>query len=82
MQTPTAPGALPPQVRAHHRAASVWVSTELEGSSGLGMRGEVGGLELTQVGGECGTTPEGKLQAPSTFSLIPSDFTYATQIQR
>lgn len=51
-------------IRTHHTAASVLASTKPKGGNDLGMWGEVGSLELILVGGECRTTPEGKLQAP------------------
>lgn len=78
MQTHTSFGL---QIRAHHTAASVLASRQAKGGNDLGMWGAVGSLELILVGGECRTTPE-KLQKPRTFSIILSDFTYATQIQR
>lgn len=37
---------------------------QAKGGNDLGMWGAVGSLELILVGGECRTTPEGKLQAP------------------
>ena len=52
------------QIRAHHTAASVLASTKPKGSNDLGTWGEEGNLELILMGGECRTTPEGKLQAP------------------
>ena len=45
-------------------AASVLASTKPKGGNDLGMSEQVGSLELILVGGECRTTPEGKLQAP------------------
>ena len=63
------------QIRAHHTAASVLASTKPKGGSDLGMWEQVGSLELILVGGECRTTPEGKLQAPE-HSLL----SYQTQL--
>lgn len=61
MQTHTSVGL---QIRAHHAAASVLASAKPKGGNDLGMWGAVGSLGLILVGGECRTTPEGKLQAP------------------
>lgn len=40
----------------------------------MGMRGE--------VGGECGTMPDRKLQASNMLSIFLLDFSYKKQIQR
>lgn len=59
------------QLRAHHMAASTVSPTE---TGSLGRGGE--------VGGECGTMTDKKLQASNMFSIILLDFIHKMLIQR